>query len=133
MVNLIAVLAAGIASMVIGFLWFGPLFGKIWMNMMGLKQSDMKKMKTGMQMGYVGQFVASLVMAWVMGMLITTTNATSLIAGLMVGFWGWLGFVATTTLGGVLWENKPVKLYLFNNAHLLLNALVMAAILVSLP
>ena len=130
--NLIAILGAGIASMVIGFLWYGPLFGKMWMELSGFKKENMGKMKNTAQTGYIVQFIASLVTAGVIGMLITATGATTLVAALMVGFWGWLGFIATTTLGGVLWENKPVKLYLLNNAYHLLTAFVMATILFSL-
>ncbi len=133
MVGYIAIFVAAIASMVIGFLWYGPLFGKIWMDLSGFKKENMDKMKSSAQTGYIVQYVASLVTAGVIGMLITATGATTLVAALMVGFWGWIGFIATTTLGGVLWEGKPVKLYLLNNAYHLLTAFVMAAILVSFP
>ena len=34
-VNLLAVLAAGIVPMVVGALWYGPLFGKRWLELMG--------------------------------------------------------------------------------------------------
>jgi len=43
--NYLAIIAAAIASMLIGWLWYGPLFGKQWMKLAGLKKSDMKKMK----------------------------------------------------------------------------------------
>ncbi|MDO8488446.1 MAG: DUF1761 family protein [bacterium] len=35
-VNYLAILAAAVLSMVLGFLWFGPLFGQTWMKLMGL-------------------------------------------------------------------------------------------------
>lgn len=47
----------------------------------------------------------------------------------MVGFWNWLGFVAPVTLGGVLWEGKPWKLWGLNNGYQLLSLLVMGVIL----
>ena len=34
-INLAAVLAAALAAFVLGFLWHGPLFGKLWMRLMG--------------------------------------------------------------------------------------------------
>ena len=34
-VNYIAVLVCAIAAMPVGFLWFGPLFGKTWARHMG--------------------------------------------------------------------------------------------------
>ena len=33
-VNLLAVLVAGIVPMVVGALWYGPLFGKRWLQLM---------------------------------------------------------------------------------------------------
>jgi hypothetical protein len=34
--------------------------------------------------------------------------------GVQAGFWNWLGFVAPVTLGTVLWEGKPWKLWFIN-------------------
>ncbi|MBI3341870.1 DUF1761 domain-containing protein, partial [Candidatus Curtissbacteria bacterium] len=34
-INYMAVVAAAVVNMVLGFLWYGPLFGKPWMKMMG--------------------------------------------------------------------------------------------------
>ena len=33
--NYLAILVAGISNMVIGFLWYGPIFGKMWMGLIG--------------------------------------------------------------------------------------------------
>ena len=133
MVNLIAIVGAAVASMVLGFVWYGPLFGKMWMALSGFKPSDMEKTKTKAQKGYMAMAVTSLVTAAVLSMLLTASASMTLAAGLMTGFWAWLGFIATVSLGSVLWENKPVKLYLLNNGFNLLNLLVMAAILTAFP
>ena len=42
-VNYLAVLAAAIASMVIGFLWYGPLFGKQYMALMKFDNKKLNK------------------------------------------------------------------------------------------
>jgi hypothetical protein len=36
-VNHVAVLLCVIAAMPLGFLWFGPLFGKAWLRQMGME------------------------------------------------------------------------------------------------
>lgn len=142
MVNLIAVLGAAIASMVLGFLWYGPLFGKMWMELSGFKKEDIGKMKMSAQMGYVGAAITSLVMAYILALFLEVRTAPiSIFIGAFdisltafaTAFLIWFGFIATVSLGSVLWENKPFKLYLLNNAYNLLNLLVMAAILVSFP
>lgn len=38
-VNYLAILVAAVLSMVLGFLWYGPLFGKEWTKLMGVTLS----------------------------------------------------------------------------------------------
>jgi hypothetical protein len=42
-VNFWAVLASAVASMVIGSIWYGPLFGKMFMQAMGMDQWSPEK------------------------------------------------------------------------------------------
>ena len=50
-------------------------------------------------------------------------------AGIMCGFWNWLGFIAPVTLGAVIWEGKPWKLWLLLNSNYLVALPVMGVIL----
>src|SRR5260221_409395 len=110
-INYLAVLAGAVVSMVIASVWYGPLFGKAWMKEVGMKPQKMtEKMKKAMMKQYGLMFVGSLVMSYVLAH--STIFASSYMhmdgvgAGLMSGFWSWLGFVAPVTLGSVLWEGK---------------------------
>ena len=42
MINWLAVGAATLVGFVIGFLWYGPLFGKVWMKEAGLTEEDVQ-------------------------------------------------------------------------------------------
>ena len=44
-VNLLAVLAAAVATMVLGAIWYGPLFGKSWMSAHGYTPEKLAGMK----------------------------------------------------------------------------------------
>lgn len=46
----------------------------------------------------------------------------------MVGFWFWLGFIAVTTLSQVIYENRPMQLFVINNGFRLLSLVIMGAI-----
>src|SRR3989344_841593 len=107
MPNLLAVLVVAIISMVIGALWYSPLlFGNLWMKLMKITKADIEKAKKKSMTGnYIASFIAILLLS--------------------------LGFIATTFLNSVLWENKSVKLYLINILHYLVVFLV-AAIIFSL-
>ena len=54
-INYWAVLASGVAAMVVGGIWYGPLFGKMWMQGMGWDPNNkelMDKMKKSMGVAY---------------------------------------------------------------------------------
>jgi hypothetical protein len=134
-VNLWAVLLAGIASIVVGSLWYSQLlFGKQWMALMKVKmpsKKEMSAMKGKMMGGYVAQFIASLVTFYVLGTFMDYAGVTTIAGALQVALCAWIGFVATYSLGSVLWEQKPFKLWVLNNAYNLLMLLIGATILIT--
>ena len=129
-INYVAVLAAAIASIVLGFLWYGPLFGKQWIALMNFDKKKMSEMKNkGMGKIYTIMIVGTLATSFVLAHFVDYLDATNIAGALQAAFWIWLGFVATVILGSVLWEGKPWKLYFLNAAYWLVNLAVMAAIL----
>jgi hypothetical protein len=130
-VNYIALLVASIASMVVGYVWYGPLFGKEWTKLMGWSSKDVEEAKKGAAKSYAGMYVLSLITAYVLSLFLSYAGALTITDALMVGFWAWLGFTATVIAGGVLFERRPMKFFLLNAGFQLANILVMAAVLVS--
>ncbi|MBI2667768.1 DUF1761 domain-containing protein [Candidatus Woesearchaeota archaeon] len=134
MVNYLAVIVVAILNMVIGFLWYGPLFGKQWIRLMGFDAKKMKDMKNkGMTTPMIFGFISSLIMAYVLGLFVEGLNTSGIlsgvIGGVIISFLIWLGFVATIMLGTVLWEGKPIKLYILNILYWLISLLIMGMIL----
>ena len=128
MVNYLAVLVAAVAAYGLGFLWYGPLFGKKWMQLMNLTDKDKEKAKQkGMVKAYVATFVTTLVTAYVLAWFVGYVEMTPA-GGAMTGALAWLGFLATSEIGMVFWENKPWALYALNTGHSLLSLVVMGAI-----
>ena len=131
-INIWAVLVAGVAYMVLGFLWYSPLlFGKQWMKMMGITQKHQEENKQNMTKTMGLSFLGSLVMAYVLAHVLSYTGAITVAQGMQGGFWVWLGFVATTGLNDFLFtvKPKPWSLYLINQGYLLVSLLVMGAVL----
>ena len=130
-VNLLGVLtAAVVGGMGLGFLWYGPLFGKHWLKLVGMTEEKMKAaMKEGMAKVYGISFFAALVLAYFTGALVKMMGATTVVTGAQVGFMIWLGFVATTHISSYLYENKSMKLYKLNMGYFLVQLLVMGGIL----
>ena len=133
-INYLAVLVSAVVSMVLGSLWYGPLFGKKWIAMMGWTEEQIKAGQAkGMGKQYSIMFVGSLLMAYILAHAIVFAgsylNTSGVPAGLMAGFWNWLGFIAPVTVGSVLWEGKSWKLWCLNNGYNLVCLLVMGIIL----
>ena len=136
-VNLWSVLAAAVATMILGFLWYSPvLFAKPWTLAMGYDPNDkakMDEMRKGAGKLYGITFVASLISAFVLAKIIDVTTVTAVLYGMKIGFAVWLGFVTTVQLTSTLFKKRPIKLYLIDTGYQLVCYLVMGAILAKWP
>lgn len=130
-VNLIAVLLATVSAFIIGGFWYSPLlFGNVWTSAMGFNEKDLKEMKKkGVAKSYILNFISTLVMAYVFAHILSLLKITDLLESFQTAFWLWLGFIATISLGSVLWEGKPLKLYFINTVYSLVMLMTMAAVL----
>lgn len=128
-VNLLAVLVAAAASFVVGSLWYSPLlFGDVWMKLAGIKKT--KKKTPYMLLRYLVYFAGMFIMSFVLAHILLFMAASTVLEGLLTGFWLWLGFIAPITLGGILWENKPIMLFVLNNVFNLISLGILSTILV---
>lgn len=125
-INYLALIIAAIIPMIVGFIWYGPLFGKQWMKLAGVTKKDMEAKKSEMPKTYGIMLVASLVMAYVLSQFVTTGGA---ISGAMVGFWIWLGFVVTVKLTDVLFNGNPKQLFYIDISYRLVSLVLMGAVL----
>ncbi len=132
-VNYVAIVVAALASMVLGMLWYGPVFGKKWQALMGFTEESMKSMTMtpmkAMGLGLVAQLVMSYVLSHSLLFASAYLQTTGMNAGLMAGFWNWLGFIAPVTVGVVLWEGKSWQLWMLNSGYYLTSLLLMGTIL----
>ena len=131
-VNYLSVFLAGVASMVVGFLWYSPmLFGNHWARAMGWDLTDsakMAEMKKGAGKSYAWSFVGSLVMAYVLAVFLGVAGG-DVWQGLCVAFWLWLGFVATVKFSDFLFSDKNVALFFINSGYQLASILAMALVI----
>jgi hypothetical protein len=126
-INWLAVLAAAIVRMAIGALWYSPVgVLKQWLQLQNMTQEDMKP---GMPKAIAIDTIGSLVMAFVLVHAVHYAAVTTALQGAVVGFFNWLGFVATVTLAMTVYERKPFALFVLNNGFQLIALLIMGAIL----
>ncbi len=140
--NGLAIAAAAASTIVIGFVWYGPLFGTAWMKEMGVApdfKPDPALLKRSMLLMIAGAFLTALVLAcsieicrpvlsqaWQGG-----GDAPPALFGLCVALFAWAGFYVPMLLGGVAWENRSWKWFAINAGYHLV-ALLAAAMIVAL-
>jgi hypothetical protein len=124
-VNYLAVLAAGISNMVIGFLWYGPLFGKKWMALSGFTEEQVKSMNPGPLYGQ--SFVAALLTYFILARFMTGT--TTVMQGVETACLVWLGFVTTVQFTASLFSTKPKALYFLDTGYQLASFIAAGAII----
>lgn len=129
MMNYYAIVIAAVAANILGGLWYGPIFGKKWMELSKFDKKDFSRMKMKAKTNYFIMFLGSLITAYVLAQFIQISNKFSLIGGATIAFWAWLGFVAVTLLGSVMWENKSWTLWGINASYQLISLLIMGMIL----
>jgi hypothetical protein len=131
--NMWAVLACALATMVVGFLWYSPLlFANPWMKLMGYDANDKAKiaeMQKSTGPSYAMSLIASLLSAAVLDKIILISTVHSPLHGIKVALAVWLGFVTTVQLTNALFSRQPARLYAINTGYQLVCYVVMGAIL----
>lgn len=129
-INWWAVIVAGVAQWLIGWVWYGHLFKKQWLALSGINQ-DPAKMKEGMPKAMIGGLTSGIVMGAVLAMILRvipvdqlTTSYVVILAAVL-----WLGFIATTMINSFLYEQKPFTLFAINSSYYLVSLIVMGLIL----
>jgi len=131
-INYLAVIVAGLIPMVIGAIWYGPLFGKKWMDLMGKSEEELKAGFNPAK-SYGVTFVMAIITAYVMAHVLAAWGdaygTEGLVAGIQTGFWIWLGFVLTIGWQRVAFENVNMTLWMLNTLYNLVTLILMGILL----
>ena len=130
-INLLAVLLSAVTAMVIGSLWYGPIFGKEFIKASGMdKWSSEKQAAERSKMGltYFIQFIGSLLMFYVLAHFIGGMGELTIGDGLKTAFWTWLGFAVPVQLGNSIWGGN-MKLFWLGIGNYLVTLLAAGTII----
>ncbi len=134
-INMTAILLAVVANFILGFLWYTPLFGKVWAREMGFDTSVKPtgaQIAKGMIIMVIGNFLFAFVFAHniVAWSFVPGTSEMSKPISILnaVGF-TWLGFYLPIDLNTVAWENRSWKAFTINTGYHFAMLLVAATII----
>ena len=105
-VNLYAVLVAGIVPMIVGMLWYGPLFGKRWLAMMEMTAEEVQEGFNPIKTHGIG-ILLSFLTAYILAQLIAVH----------VGLMALVAFVIPAAHQSVTFEKRKAGLAWLNVAY----------------
>jgi hypothetical protein len=129
-INYWAVLVAAIVYYILGGLWYSLLFQNKFVVLMHYTPEQLAAMQAkGDVAGLVIVGLTSLLLAAALAIVMRWSRVETIGGGLAVAILLWIGFVGTSTLETVLFENREPGLYLINNGYHLVGMCLMAIIL----
>ena len=112
-VNWIGVIAAAISAFVLGGVWYGPLFGRKWMELVGLSEDQAKSASMAKIFG--GALILSFLAAFVFAMFLGPDIAPQ--QGAIYGFSAGLFWVGGTFGINYLFAQRPLGLWLIDAGY----------------
>ncbi len=123
--SIVAIIVMALIYMGIGWYWYSPkLFGNMIVCPSKVEGKE-NECKECCWMSYGGEFVLALIMGYVMASFAIAMNSDSIWSGIKLGFWAWLGFVATTQFTKILWAHRPlINFYICGGFYLIMLVLM---------
>ena len=137
-INILAITIAVAANFILGFLWYTPIFGRVWGREMGFNM-DEKPPGSALAKGMIFMVIGNFLMAWVFAHNMAVWNPVTwgmppsemspASSAFAAAIFTWLGFFFPGDLGTVAWEKKSWTLFFINTGYHLASLLVVAMIL----
>jgi hypothetical protein len=112
--NYLAIVVAGLVPLIVGALWYGPLFGKRWLQLMETTEEeiarDFNPLKT-----YGGSFLFAIASAF--GLAVLLDGFSGPLHGLHAALVGTIAFVIPVTHQSVAFEKRKSGLAVLNIAY----------------
>lgn len=122
-VNWIAVIGAAVAAFAIGAIWYGPLFGKRWLALIGRRQEDLGSPTVPLAVSFVMSVVSATALA-----VIVTPFAKDVATSALVGALVWVASGLVLKLNDLMYGGRPAGLFYLDSIHHLIALVVMAVI-----
>ena len=116
--NYLVILGATVIAFFISFLWFGPLFGNMWMEIHGFTKKDMEAEKAYVWKLLILEFITTFALMCTLAFFIKQSPAYYEMA---IAFFIWLGIILPYIISGVIWgwdkKSEMVRKICILSAH----------------
>ena len=124
--NWLAVVVSAVAFYALGAVWYSLLFGKAWAAELGIDLENPPEVNMVKTMG--GTLVLELIAAVVVGLLMAQMGGEGVMIGIHTGLLLGLGIASVMMGVNYLHEQRSLKLWLINAAHITIGFALVGAI-----
>ena len=131
-INYPAVLVATVVHFFFFVFWYGLLFSNKFVELIAWSPEKLREMQNHSPARELTiAFISALVLVYILAHFVQYTKARTAFDGIQTAFWLWLGFIATTQLATVVFEERKLGLYLINVGYQFV-ACALAAVILAL-
>ena len=123
-VNWLAVLVETVVSMALSALWYGPLFGQLWLRLIGKSEDELESDPTM----YIKTALAALIAMIFLNLGVVAFGASGFLSGMLVAVLIFVGFGATATFVYTTFEGPTEKVWFLYAAYQLVIYLIMGGV-----
>ena len=124
-----AILVATAAAFALGYVWYGPVFGKAWLAALGKTEDEIQPSPTPFVVSFVAALATCIVVAALMGGLGMKGVANGAVLGLVTG----VGFIAASMASDTAFCGWGWQLWAIQAGYRVTYSIVMGAIIGAWP
>jgi hypothetical protein len=129
-VSFASILLAGIIVLLLEQRWYSPrVFGAMWLRLTNLSPEQVEQGRRRTRISALVGLLAGMLIALVMAYIGAELGVHSFASAAALGALCWVGFCAPALMSQVLWDQKPLMLFLINASYWLLSFVLIALIL----
>ena len=120
-----AILTATVAAFALGYVWYGPAFGKAWLAALGKTEEDIQPSPTP----FVVSFVAALATCVVVAALMSGLGMTGIADGAVLGLLTGIAFIAASMASDTAFCGRGWRLWAIQAGYRVTYSVLMGAII----
>lgn len=126
--KILAVIAAAIAHWLLGAVWFTTMKQQ-WLAGLGSTSEQLMSRGIPAWLPHVVTLIANCLLAYVIGWVILATGSQTLVRGIGVAAFLWLGIAASVFATELAFEAKPLSFFAIVAGYPLVGMMIMGAVL----
>lgn len=131
-INYAAVAVSAVAFFMIGSMWFGAFFGKIWVAELERHNTVIKEPTRAALFAKMGlNLLKNSIIALAMAYLVLLSGSTTFTSGLLLGLFVACGFAAPAMADIFIWEGRSKVLFVIDSGYQIVG-ITLSAIILSL-